>query len=245
MMLEICIDSIESAIIASKCGAHRLEVCSSLVTGGITPHIPFIKTIKKYTDIPLNILIRPRHGDFLYSKYEVEQMKLYIQTLASEKLAHGIVIGALTKDGDLDKDMMKQLIDCSGGMYVTCHRAFDMVRDQRKALSDLIDLKVNCVLTSGGLDSAINGIENIKELKSLADGKIDIMPGAGINLDNFTQIKEAINPNFIHLSAKETLKSSMLYRNENLSMGQSTIDEFSIFRTSESSLNKIVQLNKK
>jgi copper homeostasis protein len=244
-MLEICIDSIESAIIASKCGADRLEVCSSLVTGGITPHIPFIKTLKKYTDIPLNILIRPRHGDFLYSKYEVEQMKLYIKTLANEKLAHGIIIGALTKDGDLDIDVMKQLIDSSGGMYVTCHRAFDMVRDQNKALIDLIDLKVNCVLTSGGLDSAIKGIENIKELTTLADGKIDIMPGAGINLDNFLEIKKNINPKYIHLSAKETLKSSMLYRNENLSMGQSTIDEFSIFRTSESTLKQIVKLNSK
>ena len=243
MKLEICIDSIESAIIATECGGHRLEVCSSLVTGGITPHIPFIKTLKKYTDISLNVLIRPRHGDFLYSKYEVEQMKCYIEALAKEGLAHGIVIGALTADGDLDYGIMKQLIKCSGGMYVTCHRAFDMVRDQKQALLGLIDLGVDCVLTSGGKNTALEGLEDIKALNAMADGRIAIMPGAGVNLQNFTAIKKALNPKFVHLSAKEVLKSGMKYRNENLVMGQSTIDEFSIFRTSASTLKKIVDLS--
>lgn len=243
MSIEVCVDSVESAIIAQKCGADRLEVCMSLVTGGITPHIPFIRTIRDYVNRPIHVLIRPRYGDFLYSTYEVLQMRRYIESLQTSGLVQGVVIGALTSESALDVSVMKQLMQSAQGLKVTCHRCFDMIQDQITGLHTLMDLGVDCVLTSGGKNSAFEGLENLVRLNAVADGCIEIMPGAGINEHNFKQIKKALKPKYMHLSAKTILPSKMNHRNEALSMGQTGFDEYSVLQTSEDILKRIVELD--
>lgn len=243
VMIEVCVDSVQSAIRAYEGGADRLEVCSNLVIGGTTPPIALIRGIKKHVNLPLNILVRPRHGDFYYSDYEHEDMKEYIRMLRDEHV-HGVVIGLLKTDGTIDIERMQVLTALAKPMYMTFHRAFDMLQDPMAAMEDVIQLEMDCILTSGQKSTAYEGRELIKALVKKSKGRIDIMPGGGVTPENFIQIKAICQVNYIHLSAKKEIRSKMRYRNDMVNMGQTCVDEFSYFETNQALVRMVKNLDR-
>ena len=187
-LLEVCADSVRSAVEAQAGGADRIELCSGLVIGGLSPSVAMFEQVKKNVDIPVRVLLRPRFGDFCYDGYEFETLKEEV-CLFREAGADGVVIGILKPDGRLDTDRMKELVECakseskSGNRpcAVTFHRAFDVCRSPYEALRQCIELGIDTILTSGQKDSAWNGRELLKELVREAAGEIEILAGAGIS----------------------------------------------------------------
>ena len=240
-ILECCVDSVESAINAAKGGATRLELCSNLVIGGTTPDVALVKEIRKYTDIPIHALIRPRFGDFCYSKHEMEIMTNQIRALKAIGV-EGVVIGVLDEEGNLNTDAMQELIAEAGSLSITLHRAFDMCRDPYEALEQAIELGIDTILTSGQKQSAWEGRELLRELVEQADGRIDIMAGAGINAQTIEQLIPITGGTSYHLSGKVTLDSPMRYRKEDVSMGLPSLSEYEIWQTSENAVRAAAEV---
>lgn len=190
MTLEICASNYLSAVNAQNAGAHRIELCSELAVGGITPSYGLIKQTLKNLTIPVFVLIRPRSGNFTYSDVDFEIMKQDI-LLCKELGCKGIVSGVLNLDNTVDIQRTKALIELSKPMAFTFHRAFDWTPNPFEALHALIELNVDRILTSGQATSAENGILILQHLKELADGKLSILPGAGINPKNVLIFKGA------------------------------------------------------
>jgi len=228
--LEVCVDSVESAMIAQEGGADCLEVCGNLIIGGTTPGVSQFKQIREACGIKLNVLVRPRCGDFLYTDAEFRMIKEDIR-MFRELGADGIVAGCLCADGNLDLERMKELRECAGGLKFTLHRAFDVCRDYRKALEEAVSLRIDTILTSGQACDCMAGEEGLKELLVLADGRIEILIGSGVNAEAIRQLKEEIHAGSFHMSGKRKLDSGMVYRNEHVSMGLPGLSEFEIFRT--------------
>jgi copper homeostasis protein len=224
-ILEICAGSVESAVAAREGGAARIELCAALEIGGVTPSAGVIAEARKIQGIILNVIIRPRGGDFLYNEYEAACMEQDIRTCKTLGV-DGVVIGALTAEGDIDTELCSRLISAADGMSVTFHRAFDMCHDPRKALEKLISLGCHRVLTSGLSATAEAGIPLLRELVQQADGRIIIMPGCGVNSNNAAKILQATGANEIHASARKSVGSGMLFRNSSVSMGNSDNDEY-------------------
>lgn len=186
--LEICANSIESALNAQNGGADRVELCTELSVGGVTPSKGMIQMARELLDIPLYVLIRPRSGDFHYSIMELEIMKEDIAYCA-EIGCDGVVIGALTQDRKIDEAKTMLLMQEAGFMDVTFHKAFDEVQNQFEALDTLKEIGVQRILTSGGAQTAVQGIDVIGELIEEADEEVIVMPGGGIRPDNLDLIK--------------------------------------------------------
>lgn len=231
-ILECCVDSVESAINAANGGASRLELCSNLIIGGTTPDVALVKEIRKYTDIRIHALIRPRFGDFCYTEHEVEIMKSQIRAL-KEAGVEGVVIGVLDEDGNLNIPVMRDLMAEAEDLSVTLHRAFDMCRDPYQTLEESIQLGVNTILTSGQKQSAWEGRKLLAELVKKAKGRIDIMAGAGIGADVIEKLVPETKGTSYHMSGKITLASPMRYRKEEVSMGLPSLSEYEIWQTSE------------
>jgi copper homeostasis protein len=231
-IIEICANSAQSCVEAEAGGASRVELCAAIPEGGTTPSYGEIRTAQKLTsEIDINVIIRPRGGDFLYTPAEVESM-MYDIEMARQTKIHGVAFGCLTKQGDIDVPMMRRLIDASGPLSVTCHRAFDVCRDPFVALEQLIDLGCDRILTSGQQPDAVRGIPLIKELIRRADGRIIIMPGAGVREDNIARIEAETGAKEFHTSARQIVCSRMEYRNKNVPMGGRMIaSEFEILQT--------------
>ena len=240
-ILECCVDSVESAINAESGGASRIELCSNLIIGGTTPDFAIVREIRKHTAIRIHALIRPRFGDFCYSKHEMEIMKEQIRSLKDAGV-EGVVIGVLDEDGNLNMDAMKELIDVADGLSITLHRAFDMCRDPYAALEDAIALGVNTILTSGQKQSAWEGRELLAELIQKADGRIDIMAGAGIGASVIEKLIPATGGTSYHMSGKVTLDSKMKYRKSEVSMGLPSLSEYEIWQTSEDAVKAAVEV---
>lgn len=240
-ILECCVDSVESAINAKSGGASRIELCSNLIIGGTTPDIALVGEIRKHTDIRIHALIRPRFGDFCYSKYEMEIMKSQIRAL-KEAGVEGVVIGVLDEDGNLDIPKMQELLQEADGLSVTLHRAFDMCRDPFQALDEAIQLGINTILTSGQKQSAWEGRELLNELIEKADGRIDIMAGAGIGASIIEKLIPVTGGTSYHMSGKVTLDSPMKYRKSDVSMGLPSLSEYEIWQTSEDAVKAAVEV---
>ena len=225
--LEICCYSVESALIAEKAGAHRVELCDNYLEGGTTPSYASIKQTVQLLNIPVNVIIRPRGGDFLYSDIEYEVIKNDV--LVVKKLnANGVVVGFLNEDGSIDTQKIKEIVELASPMEVTFHRAFDMCKDPIIALKQLKDAGVKRILTSGQKDKAINGIELLAKLMTEAGENIIIMPGSGVSESNITELIEKTKAVEYHSSAKTFEKSGMKYFHSNVNMGDSkNTDEFS------------------
>ncbi|MER7889487.1 copper homeostasis protein CutC [Micromonospora sp. NPDC094482] len=218
---EICIDSVEGAIAAEAAGADRVELCSALFEGGLTPSIGTIEVALRSVDrIRVHVIIRPRAGDFIFSEHEVEAMVRDVRAAVAAG-AHGVVIGALTAEGDVDVATTRRLIEAAGDASVTFHRAFDMVRDPFQALEQLIDLGVSRVLTSGQEVSVLEGAPLIAELVRRAGGRIIVMPGGGITPRNIARIVEATGAREYHFAALVTSDSPAVHRNPAPLMGGS------------------------
>lgn len=218
ILIEVCIDSVASAIAAEQGGAERVELCANLFEGGTTPSAGSIATVRKHISIDLNILIRPRGGDFFYSDAEFETMK-YDITLAKELGANGIVIGMLEQDGHVDKKRTQELVKLAKPLSVTFHRAFDMTPDPFQALEDIIELQIDRLLTSGQERTAFEGTELIAQLVNQAAKRIVIMPGGGITQRNLRKIVDKTKVTECHTSGRKTMASTMTYQKSHVFMG--------------------------
>ena len=236
VLLEVCCGDIASVGAARSAGAARIELCSALTEGGLTP-TPAMTCMAVDAGGPaVNVLIRPRSGDFLYSADEVAQI-----TDAVAAGADGIVVGALTADGDVDIDVMRRFMAVADGRPVTFHRAFDLCRDPRKALDDLIALGCRRVLTSGQAASALEGAALIRRLVEDADGKIIILAGGGVTAENCRDIVRLTGVEELHASAKHTVGSAMRFRRADVSMGTPDTDEYSRATTDASRVAAIIK----
>lgn len=206
MKLEICANSYQSAVNAQKAGANRVELCSELSVGGVTPSYGTLKKISQGITIPVNVLIRPRSGDFCYADEEFEQMKTDIK-LCKKLGFNGIVSGVLNTDNSIDIERTKELIELSKPLSFTFHRAFDCVENPKESLEQLIDLGVERVLTSGQKGKAENGIYLLIELQRLAKDKLIILPGSGINSKN-ARIFKVAKFKEIHTSASKIINKN-------------------------------------
>ncbi|MDO1445786.1 copper homeostasis protein CutC [Rhodocytophaga aerolata] len=217
--IEVCIDSVQSAIEAQQGGANRVELCDNLFEGGTTPSAGAIAIARKNITIGLHVMIRPRGGDFYYSDIEFDCMKKDIQ-IAKELGADGVVFGLLTKDGRIDIARSKELTELALPLQVTFHRAFDMTIDPVQALEDIISIKgITRLLTSGQEKSAPEGAELIADLVKQANGRISIMPGAGIYERNIAKMKKITGASEFHVTGYKTVHSQMEYRNPTIFMG--------------------------
>ncbi len=230
--LECCVDSVESAIAAEEGGADRLELCAALVTGGISPGLALFEQVRACCRLPVRVLLRPRFGDFLYTKYEFTILRKEAE-LFREKGAEGIVIGCLREDGSLHLERMKELMKAAGGMKVTLHRAFDLCADPTAAYEQAGELGIDTILTSGQKSSCLAGLPLLKYLAELQrkNGGPQIMAGAGVTPDVIRQFLVETDITSFHLSAKKTVESSMRYRREGVPMGLPMMSEYHIFRT--------------
>ena len=231
-IIEICANSAQSCVEAEAGGAKRVELCAAIPEGGTTPSYGEIRMAQALTSaIDINIIIRPRGGDFLYTQAEVQSM-LYDIEMAKELGIHGVVFGCLTKKGDIDISLMKRLIDAADTLSVTCHRAFDVCRDPLTALEQLIDLGCDRILTSGQQATAVEGIPMIARLVDRAAGRIIIMPGSGVRETNIAQIEAETGATEFHTSARGVIQSEMQYRNEHVPMGSNAVSsEFETVQT--------------
>jgi copper homeostasis protein len=223
--MEVCANSVPSALAAQRGGAKRVELCASLTEGGTTPSYGEIAMAKKLADIEVFPIIRPRGGDFLYSDLEFEIMKEDVK-MCKELGCEGIVTGILTTEGSIDEARCAELIALAKPMQVAFHRAFDMVADMEASLELLISLGFVRVLTSGGKNSAIEGAEKLAALIQQAAGRITVMPGAGVNTENIAALIRITGAAEFHASARKNSSSKMLFRNPDLNMGDQA-DEYS------------------
>ncbi len=226
---EICANSVASCIAAQEGGADRVELCSGIPEGGTTPSFGMIRKARASIDIALNVIIRPRGGDFLYSTDELEEM-IHDIRIAKELGADGLVFGCLTKEGNIDKKAMSVLMEAAAGLPVTFHRAFDHSADPMRALHDIIDLGCARILTSGCRPTAMLGSSLLAELVKAAEDRIIIMPGCGVNESNIAEIARLSGAREFHFSAREPVESGMLFRNPDVAMG-SEEDPYGTVRT--------------
>ncbi|QHL86822.1 copper homeostasis protein CutC [Nibribacter ruber] len=240
--LEICIDSVASAIAAEQGGAQRVELCDYLAGGGTTPSAGMISLVQESISLPVHVLVRPRRGDFLYSSAEVDIMKRDIQ-LCRELGVAGVVIGALTKDGDIDVASTQELIEAAGSLSITFHRAFDLTRDPFRALDQLLALNIDRLLTSGQQATALEGIPLLQQLQARAAGELIILPGSGITPENVLEIVTHTGVTEVHASVRRRVDGEMVFRKEHPPMSShSPLSEFEQLVADEAQVRKIRQL---
>ncbi len=239
-VLEVCCGDIASVRAAAAGGAFRVELCSALGAGGVTPSAGFMAAAAAVDGVRKHALIRPREGDFVYSADEVEAMRHDI-SLARTLGLDGVVIGALCHDGSIDTDTCKALIEVAEGMSVTFHRAFDLLKSPFEALEQLIGMGVDRILTSGLAATALDGSEMLRGLQKAAGDKLIIMPGCGVKPGNAAEILRLSGCREIHASARGSIASEMTYRRTGVSMGTPGTDEYSRMTTDASEVRAIVE----
>lgn len=216
---EVCANSVESCLAAQEGGASRVELCAGIPEGGTTPPYGDIVTARKYlTKTKLHVIIRPRGGDFLYNDLEKEIMLLDVEN-AKRLGADGVVLGCLTADGQVDMPFMKQLMKAAEGLSVTFHRAFDVCKDPKVALEQIIELGCDRILTSGQGETAEIGIPLLKELQQQAAGRIILLAGCGVKEHNIARIARETGICEFHFSARESADSGSFIKDERLGMG--------------------------
>lgn len=241
-LIEGCVDSYASAMAAARGGADRLELCANLAIGGTTPSAAVFKQVQRDCDVKINVLIRPRFGDFLYTEPEMEEMCEEIK-MFRDLGANGVVIGTLTADGELDQEKMRRLMDCAGGIDVTLHRAFDMTRDPIDTLEAAIALGCKTILTSGQEKDVVAGKDTLKAVYEKAAGRIDIMAGCGVKKWNIQEIHDHTGIIVFHTTGrKDPLDSGMVYRKSTVFMGLPSLSEYEIWQTDEQEFRECAQI---
>lgn len=241
--LEVCTGSINSVQAAIRGGAHRIELCSALTEGGLTPSAGLLAQTCNIPQLEIHVLIRPRSGDFLYNQDEVDVMLHDIQ-LARQLDARGIVIGALTSNGDIDIDIMQALIRQAGPMEITFHRAFDMCRKPLEALQTITSLGCHYLLTSGQAANAFEGQDLLRQLVQLTtDSPIVVMAGGGINSQNVVSLAQATGITTFHASGSQWVNSNMEYCQSNVSMSTKvSSNEYATLQTSSDEIRSILNM---
>lgn len=232
ILFEVCTNSVESCLAAQEGGANRVELCAGIPEGGTTPSYGEIRQARKLlSSTLLHVIIRPRGGDFLYSPLEMERMEMDIE-MCRQLGVDGVVLGCLTKDGEIDMENNARLLARAKGMSVTFHRAFDHCQHPEIALEQLIELGFDRVLTSGKQPDAFAGIPLLRDLQKQADERIAIMAGCGVNEHNILGIYRATGVHEYHFSARIPIKSEMQQTNPYVYMGNKEADDGIILRTS-------------
>ena len=240
-VLEVCVDSVESAVRAARGGATRLELCADLVIGGTSPDEDLFCMVRERVDIPIRVLLRPRFGDFLYSADEFELLRRQVRRFVGLG-ADGIVIGILRPDGTLDEPRMAELISLADNCGVTLHRAFDVCRDPFEAIAVAGRLGVDTVLTSGQQACCTDGAALLRELVAQSGGRPQILIGAGVNADVIRALQPVTGADAFHLSAKRVENSRMEYRRKGVPMGLPGISEFEVWRCDEQAVRAARQV---
>ena len=225
ILVEICVDSVASAMAAERGGARRIELCSDLLEGGITPSTGMIELVRGKVAVAIQVMIRPRGGDFCYDADEFEILRRDI-AVAKSLGADGVVFGVLDADGKVDIERSRRLVELARPLDVTFHRAFDMSADLFRSLEDVCDSGANRILTSGGQQTAVQGLEVIAQLVRAAKGRIAIMPGSGIKAENARRIVAKSGVREIHAGLGSSVAGPMRFCNPQLSMGKATEREY-------------------
>ena len=235
MLLEVCIDSLASARAAIAGGADRLELCSALLAGGLTPYTALLQQIREESNIPVRCLMRPRAGDFLYTAEELELMRRQMIELRAAG-ASGFVIGCLTAEGELDREAMLPLMDAAHGLPLTLHRCIDVSRNPLKSYADAKAFGFDTVLTSGAAANCLLGEETLGQMLRLRDEikGPEVLIGAGVNVAAIRYLrKQYSSVRAFHMSGKTELESGMVFRREGVPMGLPGLDEWHIPQTDE------------
>ncbi len=238
IIVEVCVDSVASATAAARGGAARVELCSSLIEGGITPSIGLIETTRAAVSLDLYVMIRPRGGDFLYDADEFEIMRRDIAT-AKRLGANGVVLGILDVHGHIDVARTRELIADARPLSVTFHRAFDMTPDLFRSLNDVCEMGADRVLTSGGEATSLEGQKVIAQLIRQARGRIVVMPGSAIKPENARSLVDHTGAKEIHVGLRSAIPSPMLYRNPRISMGSFEGREYQRFVVLEEQVRRL------
>lgn len=232
-ILEVCVDSLASARAAAEGGADRLELCSALAVGGLSPYPELLRQIKQVCRLPVRCLMRPRAGDFLYTREEINLLCDQMETLRKAG-ADGFVVGALTPEGTLDLPAMERLLAACGGLPVTLHRCIDVARDLEEVYSAAAQLGIDTVLTSGGAAACLDGAEQLERLLALRDANHgpEVLIGAGVNARVIGTLRQRLpGARAFHMSGKMLVESGMQFRREGVPMGLPGLDEWHIQQT--------------
>ena len=232
--VEICLTGIESALAAQAGWAHRIELCENLADGGTTPSFGMMALVREKLDIAVNVMIRPRGGDFCYSDAEFAVMRRNVQA-AKQVGVDGVVFGILKPDGTIDMERCKLLVEEIRPLSITFHRAFDMTRDPFAALDNLLELGVDRLLTSGQQPTAMQGQDLICQLQKRAGNRIAIMAGSGINHDNAAKLITATGVREIHVGSccTEHVPSRMAFKNPHIAMSHDDLSEYATLQVTE------------
>lgn len=232
-ILEVCVDSLASARAAAEGGAGRLELCSALAVGGLSPYPELLRQIKQVCRLPVRCLMRPRAGDFLYTREEIDLLCDQMETLQKAG-ADGFVVGALTPEGTLDLQAMERMLAACGGLPVTLHRCIDVARDLEEVYSAAAQLGIDTVLTSGGAAACLDGAEQLERLLALRDANHgpEVLIGAGVNARVIGTLRQRLpGARAFHMSGKTLVESGMRFRREGVPMGLPGLDEWHIQQT--------------
>lgn len=238
--IEVCVEGIDGLLAAQKAGADRVELCASLLEGGLTPSIGVVREALKLSTIPFHVIVRPRGGDFLYSEQEFQSMLRDVEALRDLGVA-GVVVGCLTFDGQVDVERTRALVRAAKPLSVTFHRAFDMTRDYRQAVEDLVHCGIDRVLTSGQRRTALEGIDILKDAVTLADGRLTVMVCGGLDPRNISEVLERTGAHEAHFSAGKTVRSGMAFHNPFVGMGGTALErEYELTVTDEAAVRATI-----
>ena len=240
LIVEVCVDSLESAVAAERGGAKRVELCGALQEGGVTPSAGLIAAARKKVSVALHVMIRPRAGDFYYSADEFSVMSRDV-LMAKQLGADGVVFGILDLDGRVDISRTRQLVDLARPLKTTFHRAFDMSSDLLQSLQDVVEAGANRILTSGGAQSALEGAGILRELVSASSERIIIMAAGGISDQNIEAVIKQTGVREIHVGLRTSVASPMLFVNENILMGTIKGQEYQRFVVTEDSVKRLIR----
>ena len=239
-LIEICVEGIDGFAAAQAAGADRVELCASLLEGGLTPSMGVVCQTLAIAKIPFHVIIRPRGGDFLYSELEHQTMLDDVRACRELGVA-GVVFGCLTADGRIDEARMTELTAAARPMKVTCHRAFDMTRNAEEAIEALVRSGVDRVLTSGQRDTAVEGLAILKRTHDAARGRIKIMVCGGLDEANIAAVLHGSDADELHFAALHTIPSGMAFRNPNVGMGGTALErEFEVTLTDEAKVRRTI-----
>lgn len=238
--VEICVEGIDGLVAAQAGGADRVELCASLLEGGITPSYGIVRQALEVATIPFMVIVRPRGGDFLYSELEYQSMLDDVRQLREMGVA-GVVVGCLTPDGHIDERRMSGLVEAAGPLSVTCHRAFDMTVDFRAAVEALVRAGVDRVLTSGQRDTALKGIDILRATHEAAAGRIGIMACGALDEGNIAEVLRRSGADELHFAAPKTVPSTMAFRNPHVGMGGTAMErEYQLTLTDSEAVRRTI-----
>lgn len=239
MVFEVCADSVASAVAAQQGGAQRIELCSNLLEGGVTPGPGLISVVRDRLRIAVFVMIRPRGGDFTYSADEFEVMRRDI--LEARGLgADGIVLGILNQDGQVDVERTRELVRHAHPLPVTFHRAIDMTPDPLRGMEDVIATGAQRILSSGGASSALEGVDLLRKLRLAAGDRIEVMAGGGLSLGNWVQVAEASGITEFHASLRRSIPSATRFHKPGIWMGEAKDREYLRYATFEKDVRSMV-----